>query len=492
MKLRAQKLTPEQYRRTNRIVMLVLSIFYLICIAVEFNSGNTVGTMTFVRCGWYLLNGAIVNIAVRRCQTKITAMYIMTVSFMISYGILIFNNGPASMAMVFPILTVALIYLNSYLVIGGCVGAFILCVVRAGMFHAAGQKEQFNQANLIIMAVLICIYGAGRAVNIIIRFIQEDKKVIEDKAAQQQLVADAVSEITNRLTLQFQSVMEEMTQIQESMKRAEQSMENIAGSVEETTAAVNNQVDRTGQIQSRLDITTQAAGDAKEITESLRETVEEGKALADELQEQSLLVDRTTGKISDTVELLVENVERVSSISESILAISSQTNLLALNASIEAARAGEAGKGFAVVADEIRNLAEETRRSTEQITEIINELNAVTKETKEGIAESAESVVVQRQKVDAVNAKFEEVELSMLGLNAGVDSMSEEVQEVSVDNKAVVDNIAQLSAMAEEVSAETEDSKDTLDSVYEKILEFQKTIEGTFEQLEELNRKVNC
>ena len=75
------------------------------------------------------------------------------------------------------------------------------------------------------------------------------------------------------------------------------------------------------------------------------------------------------------MEKLSDKTKNVRNITDLILGISGQTNLLALNASIEAARAGEAGKGFAVVADEIRQLADQTKDATENITAIVDELN---------------------------------------------------------------------------------------------------------------------
>lgn len=239
-----------------------------------------------------------------------------------------------------------------------------------------------------------------------------------------------------------------------------------------------------------MEKTNNTALEAKATAEKLKDIVLEGKELVDNLQQQSVLVNQNTERISETVEMLVNNVGKVSNITEAILKISAQTNLLALNASIESARAGEAGKGFAVVADQIRQLAVETKDSTEKITEIINELTEITVETQSEIQESTENINIQRQKVDVVATSFAEVEVGMNGLEVGVQSMGHEARAVLRANKEIVESISLLSSASEEVAAGTLTSKELINRSFETLNEFSKIVEAMFEKLQVLKKTV--
>lgn len=486
--MKIKKLTPEQLKRTNGVMAMILALSYVIYIVVEVNnmSGNGIKAMGVLRCALYvfLMLADLVMLRIKGSSRQM--MYFLAFTFLAAYTMFIFGNGASSLVLVFPTLIGFMIYLSAPVVVIGCIYAFIVCILRCMSFQLAGDLASFQQACVTLLGLMICIYGAYRAITLLITFSQEDQQTIEKEAEHRKEVAEIVAGIVERLDEDFHKVLEGLGSIKESMGSAHMAMNGIAESSESTAEAVNHQADKTGEIQSHLENTNDTSLAAKDTTEQLKEVVITGKAFADELQEQSVLVNQNTARISETVDQLVNHVQKVSNITESILNISSQTNLLALNASIEAARAGEAGKGFAVVADEIRQLAEETRVSTEQITSIIDELTAVTNETQKEIKESAESIDVQRQKVEEVTAGFAKVEQGMLELETGVESIGYEVQEVLEANKDIVDSISLLSAASEEASAGTQESKETINEVMGSIQDFSDMVAQTFEQLQML------
>lgn len=166
-------------------------------------------------------------------------------------------------------------------------------------------------------------------------------------------------------------------------------MEELSATMEEVSATTNSVSENTtaaeGKVQKMADQTkvmSQYAQDMKKRATELEHTATENMNSTNEM----------IGEITTEMNQALENsksVEKVAQLTADILSISSQTNLLALNASIEAARAGEAGKGFAVVADEIRQLADSSRETANNIQTI----NEQVIEAVQGLVVSSEKIV---------------------------------------------------------------------------------------------------
>lgn len=208
----------------------------------------------------------------------------------------------------------------------------------------------------------------------------------------QKILGEIVTSSTD-LGNTFRSVNDSITLANENSGDISAAMEEVAATMDTVAATIGGINDSTAAVGEAVDHVTNATRDIHEHTVEMRRRAEELEHTAvSNKNGTNEVMDAILGRLNQAIENS-KSVARVDELTNEILSISAQTNLLALNASIEAARAGEVGKGFAVVADEIRQLADSSRETANNIQNIngivvsaVNELSANANEIIEYIS----------------------------------------------------------------------------------------------------------
>jgi methyl-accepting chemotaxis protein len=184
-----------------------------------------------------------------------------------------------------------------------------------------------------------------------------------------------------------------------------------------------------------------AAGEAGRVRESAQVAADGARALEGAIREIAAQMARAatsthtavgqTEAARGTFDALAANVGAIGEVAALIGQIANQTNLLALNATIEAARAGEAGRGFAVVAGEVKALAQQTARSSENISQRIGAIEPVTREALAAMDAIRRSVSDIDAIASAVAAAVEEQSAGVASVARGVGTSSEAAESVA-------------------------------------------------------------
>lgn len=259
------------------------------------------------------------------------------------------------------------------------------------------------------------------------------------------------------------------------------SMHEISDATYTTAQNIEEQNGMTQNIQDAIGDTSERSKKMVTIATESNDSIQENMHIMDSLKEQSVQIANTNQEVTESMLRLQNKTKEVEEIAGMILNISSQTNLLALNASIESARAGEAGRGFAVVAEQIRQLAEQTRSSTEEITRIISELNENANEVVSSVESSVEATDSQNQKILTAAESFEKLNQNMTELIGNIKELDQQIFELSESNNHIVENISQLSAATEEVTASAEQVKE----MSENNLNFAENVKGAIGHIQE-------
>lgn len=189
--------------------------------------------------------------------------------------------------------------------------------------------------------------------------------------------------------------------------------------------------------------------------------------------------------ISGSVEIITglnEQSKLIGQIVQTINNIAGQTNLLALNAAIEAARAGEAGRGFAVVADEIRNLAEESSRSTEEIGNILRLIQDQTEEASHQIQEGQQAVILSKEAKEAVKNAFGQIAANTEDVVKQAGYLEKTTRNIEKSSRQIVGEATSISSITEEISASIDNVLASNDHQEDRI----KSIATGFQELNNL------
>lgn len=213
----------------------------------------------------------------------------------------------------------------------------------------------------------------------------------------------------------------QVAQRTDHMAREAEDMASAAGRVGENARNVTNSAERALEnAQTVASATTQLVGAIQEIASQVNHS---GRLTRKAVE--------TGTRTEATIDSLTEAVSRIGEVAQMIADIAAQTNLLALNATIEAARAGEAGKGFAVVANEVKALANQTARSTEEISRHIIAIQQVTTAAVSAVSDMGATIHEIDSVSSAIAAAIEEQSAATQEISRNVAATSEAVSDVA-------------------------------------------------------------
>ena len=296
----------------------------------------------------------------------------------------------------------------------------------------------------------------------------------------QQLVKKIISEVNN---------------VNAAILESHQNIEVLTGELEDASATVQELSAGMEETASSTEEITATSNEIENAVETVAAKAQEGALSANEISKKALSLkessldlqteaDQTRLAIKQGMDEALEKakeVDKIKTLSEVILQISSQTNRLALNAAIEAARAGEAGKGFSVVADEIRKLAENSKNTVNEIQntlgvvlEAVENLAGSSRKTLEYIETKVmdsykESVLVgdnYDQDAQTINDWATELSATSQQLLASIKTVSEGISEIAKATEAgadgtthIADKVYSIKDKAKEIKLETDNVK---------------------------------
>lgn len=332
----------------------------------------------------------------------------------------------------------------------------------------------------VIVGVIIAILLANYMMKPILQMVNRMNRIADGELSDEPLIIkskDEIGQLSKSVNHTSSSLRGLIGSINDATEQIASSSEELFASAAQTTTGTEQVTYTAEKLATEANYSVETANKSAAVMEEMSmgiqriaesstnvsEVANKTKSIAELGNEKIQLSVQQMRAIGQSVQLtgtkikkLDEHSQTIGEIINVINNISSQTNLLALNAAIEAARAGEHGKGFAVVASEVRKLAEQSAQSTNQIAELIKEIQVNTYESVEAMQTVTKEVESGSIVVNDAGSAFNDILEHILQVADNIQDVSATAQTMSAYSEEVSASVQEVKATSSQTSEGTE------------------------------------